>query len=144
MMHVEQRPMLLELSKPIGSWSARYRIPATDRARALYMESGEHKVVTAIGHWDENNAIFRCAVVCPDCRYRPCKGRICGGSYMTTRSIFATGASTVALASSSLQDRPAAKRSISFEPAACYCRVSSLHVPDAHMSFAKTEGERGP
>ena len=106
------------------------------------MESGEHKVVTAIGHWDENNAIFRCAVVCPDCRYRPCKGRICGGSYMTTRSIFATGASTVALASSSLQDRPAAKRSTpSNQPLAT--AESLRYMSLTHMSFARQKGSEG-
>ena len=61
--------------------------PATRRAawlatellpRGCYIDFGDAKIRTAIGHWDESNAIFRCACVCPECRYRPCNR--CGGS----------------------------------------------------------------
>ena len=40
--------------------------------RGCYIDFEDHEVRTAIGAWDEDNAIFRCAVVCPLCRFRPC------------------------------------------------------------------------
>ena len=44
--------------------------------RGCYIDFGENKVRTAIGAWDEDNAIFRCCVVCPLCRMRPCNRRM--------------------------------------------------------------------
>ena len=42
--------------------------------RGCYME--DNQVRAAIGAWDEDNAIFRCAIVCPICRMRPCNRRM--------------------------------------------------------------------
>ena len=60
--------------------------PATRRAawlatellpRGCYIDFGDAAIRAAIGHWDESNAIFRCACrVCPECRYRPCNRRM--------------------------------------------------------------------
>ena len=59
--------------------------PATNRAawlatellpRGCYIDFGEATIRTAIGHWDEANAIFRCACVCPECRFRACNHRM--------------------------------------------------------------------
>ena len=59
--------------------------PATNRAawlatellpRGCYIDFGDATIRTAIGHWDEANAIFRCAYVCPECRFRACNHRM--------------------------------------------------------------------
>ena len=46
--------------------------------RGCFLDFEDHEVRTAIGHWDANNTIFRCAVVCPLCRFRPCNRRTAG------------------------------------------------------------------
>ena len=45
-------------------------------ARGVSPERELEKRAAAIGHWDEANAIFRCACVCPACRYRACNRRM--------------------------------------------------------------------
>ena len=44
--------------------------------RGCYIDFEDNKVRTAIGAWDEDNAIFRCCVICPLCRMRPCNRRM--------------------------------------------------------------------
>ena len=44
--------------------------------RGCYIYMEDNQVRTAIGAWDEDNAIFRCAIVCPICRMRPCHRRM--------------------------------------------------------------------
>ena len=44
--------------------------------RGCYIYMEDNQVRTAIGAWDEDNAIFRCAIVCPLCRMRPCNRRM--------------------------------------------------------------------
>ena len=44
--------------------------------RGCYIYMEDNQVRTAIGAWDEDNAIFRCAIVCPICRMHPCNRRM--------------------------------------------------------------------
>ena len=44
--------------------------------RGCYVDFEDNKVRTAIGGWDEDNAIFRCCVICPICHTRPCNRRM--------------------------------------------------------------------
>ena len=44
--------------------------------RGCYIDFEDNQVRTAIGAWDEDNAIFRCTVMCPLCRFRPCNRRM--------------------------------------------------------------------
>ena len=51
-------------------------IPPEERAGAAFLATADTGALTAIGQWDESTAVCRCALVCPDCRYRACNRRL--------------------------------------------------------------------
>ena len=70
----EDRAMVCRPGAPASnraSWLATELLP-----RGCYIDFGDATIRTAIGHWDEANAIFRCACVCPECRFRACNHRM--------------------------------------------------------------------
>ena len=44
--------------------------------RGCYFDPLDLRLRTAVGHWDPDNAIFRCAMVCTSCRARACNRRM--------------------------------------------------------------------
>ena len=44
--------------------------------RGCYFDPLDLPLRTAVGHWDPDNAIFRCAMVCTSCRARACNRRM--------------------------------------------------------------------
>ena len=56
--------------------TARWFLATEVLPRGCYIDFEENRVRTAIGAWDEDNAIFRCCVICPLCRMRPCNRRM--------------------------------------------------------------------
>ena len=62
--------------RPPATRRAAWRLATELLPRGCYVDFGDAKIRTAIGHWDESNAIFRCACVCPECRFRACNRRM--------------------------------------------------------------------
>lgn len=82
---LENHPEIAALTEDDRALVCRPGPPANNRAawlatellpRGCYIDFGDATVRTAIGHWDERNAIFRCACVCPECRFRACNHRM--------------------------------------------------------------------
>ena len=75
-----------------GAWLATELLP-----RGCYIDFGEAKIRAAIRHWDESNAIFRCACVCPECRYRPCNRRMWWTTITTSATVANASAGVIAI-----------------------------------------------
>ena len=83
--HLDRHQEVTQLTEEDRAVVCRPGPPATRRAawlatellpRGCYIDFGDATIRTAIGHWDEANAIFRCTCVCPECRYRACNRRM--------------------------------------------------------------------
>ena len=83
--HAGNNPEVLELTEadrqlvcghpPATSPRAEYL--ATELLpRGCYFDPLDLPLRTAVGHWDPDNAIFRCAMVCTACRARACNRRM--------------------------------------------------------------------
>ena len=83
--HARNNPEVLELTAADRQLVCRHPPATSARAghlatellpRGCYFDPLDHPLRTAVGHWDPDNAIFRCAMVCPACRARACNRRM--------------------------------------------------------------------
>ena len=83
--HARNNPEVLELTEADRQLVCRHPPATSARAghlatellpRGCYFDPLDQPLRTAVGHWDPDNAIFRCAMVCPACRARACNRRM--------------------------------------------------------------------
>ena len=83
--HAGNNPEVLELTEADRQLVCRHPPATSARAghlatellpRGCYFDPLDHPLRTAVGHWDPDNAIFRCAMICPACRARACNRRM--------------------------------------------------------------------
>ena len=83
--HARNNPEVLELTEADRQLVCRHPPATSARAgylatellpRGCYFDPLDLPLRTAVGHWDPDNAIFRCAMVCTACRARACNRRM--------------------------------------------------------------------
>ena len=83
--HSGNNPEVLELTEADRQLVCRHPPATSPRAerlatellpRGCYFDPLDLPLRTAVGHWDPDNAIFRCAMVCTSCRARACNRRM--------------------------------------------------------------------
>ena len=83
--HSDNNPEVLELTEADRQLVCRHPPATSTRAaylatellpRGCYFDPLDLPLRTAVGHWDPDNAIFRCAMVCTSCRARACNRRM--------------------------------------------------------------------